>query len=124
MKWKAGLSVAVIAVVSVYIWATGVTVIHFRREDIAAGYTTVCLQKSSAVPDQDDSRYGCPTSSGLHLWAGQDYYIFLHDGAEGDFTLVCTDGDRRSIQHFGYYTGGTGSEIWHLETACNPLPVR
>lgn len=118
----AGLATAALALFAGYVWLVGVTVIHFRRSDIAAGYTTVCMQKSAVVPDEDDSRYGCPTTSGLHIWAGQDYYVFLHDGAEGDFTLLCTGGDRRSVQHFGYYAGGTGTEVWQLKTGCDGSP--
>lgn len=123
MRKRIWLLGALVAAATGYTCLVGVTVIHFRRSTIAAGYATVCMQKSTVVPDEDDSRYGCPTSSGLHLWAGDDIYVFFHDGGEGDFTLVCTDGDRRNIQHFGYYTGGTSSELWKLDTACDGTAV-
>ncbi|WP_443747208.1 hypothetical protein [Asticcacaulis solisilvae] len=119
MRWKIWLGLAAAAIAAAYVGLVGVTVIHFNRADIAAGYSTVCLQKSTVVPDGDDSRYGCPTTSGLHLWAGEDIYVFLHTGGDGDFTLVCTGGDRRSVQHLGYYSGGTSSEMWRLDTTCD-----
>lgn len=118
-----GLALAATILLAAYIWLVGVTVIHFHRSDIAAGYSTVCMQKSTVVPDEDDSRYSCPTTSGLHVWAGQDVYIFLHTGAPGDFTLICTDGDRRSVQHFSYYYGGQPSEVWKLDSACDGAKV-
>ncbi len=117
-KWMWTAMVGGLAVFAAYVWVSGVSILYFKRAEVANGYPTVCLQKSSAVPDEDDSRYSCTQSSGLHVWAGQEVYAFLHDGPEGDFVLVCTDDQRRSVQHFGYYTSGSRTTVEKMTLTC------
>ena len=109
------------AVLALYVFVTGVSVVWFDDGDVKGEYAQVCLQKST--PDKDelgDDAYNCDDGNGLHAGlGGRELYAFFNAGPPSDLVLICRDDRRKHVVHYGYLYGGAPSKVERIPVTCS-----